>query len=154
VRIVVLDTGPFGLVTNPKASVSNDACRRWLRALLDASVAIVIPEIADYEVRRELLRGRKLGGIARLDQIRHDPGFTYLPISTEAMRLAASLWAEARRIGRPTADPHALDCDVILAAQAKTYAPDADDLTVATTNIGHHSLFLQAERWQDIPIVS
>ena len=31
------------------------------------------------------------------------------------MLRAAELWAQARRRGRPTADPKELDCDVILA---------------------------------------
>ncbi|MDB9527566.1 hypothetical protein PN498_16325 [Oscillatoria sp. CS-180] len=64
---IVLDTGPIGLVTNPRLSSQGVACNQWLQAHLKAGNRIVIPEIADYEIRRELLRARKKKGLARLD---------------------------------------------------------------------------------------
>jgi hypothetical protein len=48
---------------------------------------------------------------------------------------------------RPTADPQALDCDVILAAQAL-----AMGATVVTDNVGHLALFVEAKSWRDIPV--
>lgn len=66
------------------------------------------------------------------------------------MRCAAQFWAEARRAGRPTADPHALDADVILCAQARLAIDEQDDFVVATTNIAHLSLFVAAKLWSDI----
>ncbi len=66
--IVLLDTGPLGLVTNPRASAENQQSRQWLAMLLQSGVRVMIAEIADYEVRRELLRGRKARGIAHLDR--------------------------------------------------------------------------------------
>ena len=67
------------------------------------------------------------------------------------MLRAAELWAEARRRGRPTADPKELDCDVILAAQAGLIARGGDEPVIATTNVGHLALFADARTWQDIP---
>lgn len=64
------------------------------------------------------------------------------------------LWAQARNLGTPTADPKELDCDVLIAAQALDYqttqglAPG--ELVMATVNIGHHSRFLTAGLWQNI----
>jgi len=55
--IVLLDAGPLGMITNPKSSPENEACKNLLAALAYSGVEIVVPEIADYEVRRELLRG-------------------------------------------------------------------------------------------------
>ena len=56
-----------------------------------------MPEIADYEVRRELLRANKREGLARLDAL---VGLLeYLPITTAAMRQAALFWAQARQQG-------------------------------------------------------
>ncbi len=59
------------------------------------------------------------------------------------MREAASLWAEARRKGQPTADPQAIDADVILVAQAMTRCSDADDWIILTENVGHLARFAQ-----------
>ena len=66
------------------------------------------------------------------------------------MLLAAELWAEARRRGRPTADPKELDCDVVLAAQAGLIARAWDEPVIATTNVGHLTLFADARAWQEI----
>jgi len=51
-RIIVIDSGPLGYATNPRASAINDRCSQWLDALLANAEQVVIPEIADYEVRR------------------------------------------------------------------------------------------------------
>jgi predicted nucleic acid-binding protein len=111
--------------------------------LIVSGAQVFVPEIADYEVRRELLRVGKTQGIARLDLIKNTIG--YLPITTSIMLRAAKLWAEARRSGMPTADPKELDCDVILAAQALGIKG-----MVATENVGHLSRFVAARRWRDI----
>ena len=144
-RVILLDAGPLGMVTHPRA---NPDIVDWLKAMLYSGATIVVPEIADYEVRRELLRAKKAKGVKRLDQLKRTIG--YLPISTQAMLLAAELWAQARNQGYPTADDKALDADVILAAQASTLNDTGDDPVIATTNVGHLSRFAQADQWQDI----
>ena len=68
----------------------------------------------------------------------------YQPITTEIMLKAAELWANARKRGKPTADPKELDGDVILAAQAMEA-----DAVVVTENVGHLSLFVEAVRWDE-----
>ena len=65
------------------------------------------------------------------------------------MRRAAGFWASARSRGRPTAPDHALDGDVILAAQAAELAAGGDEV-VATTNVGHLSRFAAASRWNEV----
>ena len=107
---------------------------------------MLVPEIADYEVRRELIRARRVTGIGRLDAFIAQ--VEYLPIQTAAMRQAAVFWAEARLQGRPTAPDPALDADVILAAQATTL--DKADVVVATTNPRHLSRYVPAALWTDI----
>ena len=145
-RIVLLDAGPLGLVTSPKLSPQSMACNQWLQSLLLDGVHILVPEIADYEVRRELLRARKMKGVQRLDDLIEIVG--YLPLTTAVMRDAAELWAQVRQSGLPTADRHALDGDVILAAQARSIP--ADDVVVATTNVGHLARLVDAALWTDI----
>ena len=146
--VIVLDTGPLGLASNPKATPANDACRQWLDTLVAQGRRVVVPEIADYEARRELLRAGKTNGILRLDRMK--AALEYVPLTTPAMLLAADLWAQVRQQGQPTADIHALDGDVILCAQALTLGIAADNLVVATVNVGHLARFLTAKRWQDI----
>ena len=145
-RIIVLDSGPLGLVTNPGGSKEAAACGRWLLNAATGGAMVMVPEIADYEVRRELLRARRTAGIARLDALITQ--VEYLAITTSAMRQAATFWAEARQQGRPTAADPALDGDVILAAQAATLG--RVDVIVATTNSRHLSRFVPAELWSDI----
>jgi predicted nucleic acid-binding protein len=145
-QVIVLDTGPLGLATNPRMSPQATACLRWVQWALETGRHVVVPEIADYELRRELLRAEKRSGLARLDTLTQQ--LEYLPITTTTMRLAAKLWARTRQQGRPTADDRALDGDVILAAQVLT-SPYVDAV-VATTNVGHLALFVEAALWTDI----
>lgn len=147
-QAVLLDAGPLGLVTNPRRSPQSAACAAWLQSLVTAGVRVVIPEIADYEVRRELLRARKTAGIERLDAL---AGLLeYLPITTPAMRQAAAFWATARQQGQPTAGDQTIDGDMILAAQG--LAIGAAGVVIATTNVGHLSRFVTAKPWQDITV--
>jgi predicted nucleic acid-binding protein len=145
-RVIILDTGPLGLVTNPRLSSESVACAQWLQANVTAGNRVIIPEIADYEVRRELLRANKIKGIARLDDLAKF--LEYLPMTTTAMRQAAQLWAQARQQGQPTAGDKTIDGDMILVAQAMTLG--VPNVVIATTNVGHLSRFVAAELWQNI----
>ncbi len=91
-RIILLDAGPLGLVTNPRAATENHECNLWLQTQLRRGVRVLVPEIADYEVRRELLRAGKSRGLARLDALQQSIG--YIPLTTDVMRQAAAFWAQ------------------------------------------------------------
>ena len=145
-RTILLDSGPLGLVTNPNASEQATACGEWLAKASLHGARVLVPEIADYEVRRELLRARRVAGIARLDALIAQ--VEYLAITTSAMRQAAQFWAKARQRGRPTAADQAIDADVILAAQTATLR--LTNVIVATTNTKHLSRFVPAALWGDI----
>ena len=97
---------------------------------MTAGHRLIVPAIADYEVRRELERVGQRKGLA--------------------LRLAAKLWAQARHAGVPTADPKELDCDVLIAAQALTMGVPTADLVIATTNVGHLSRFVAADLWSNV----
>ena len=139
------------MVTNPRASEETTRCNLWLESLLSSGVTVAIPEIADYEVRRELLRANKTVGVQRLDALK--AVLDYLPITTPVMLRAAELWAEVRRQGKPTADDKSLDGDVILAAQALLAGAEADEVMIATTNVAHLALFVDAQVWERISSV-
>jgi predicted nucleic acid-binding protein len=130
--VVLLDAGPLGLVTNPRGLPEAAQSNQWLQSLLLKGVSVLVPEIADYEVRRELIRIGSKRAIAKLDQLKATIG--YLPITTDAMLQAAEFWAQARQQGKPTASDKALDADVILAAQSITLVAQGNQVTVATTN--------------------
>ncbi len=146
---VVLDSRPLGLITQrPGKSSEADACQKWLLELALNGWNVSLPEIVDYEVRRELTRSGKTASIVRLNTLITQ--VNYLPITTDAMRLAADLWAQARQGGWATADMQALDGDVILAAQALTLIPSPRSLVVATSNAAHLSRYLPAQEWTAI----
>jgi predicted nucleic acid-binding protein len=133
------------MVTHPQ---KNPEIKGWLRQLLQTSNVIKVPEITDYEVRRELLRANKAKGIQRLNLLKATLG--YIPINTEVMLKAAELWATARQQGKPTADHRSLDADVILAAQALLLCEEGRDVVIATTNVSHLERFVVAKLWDEI----
>jgi hypothetical protein len=148
-RIILLDAGLLGLLTLPKVQPEAARCDHWLQQCAVGDTLIGVPEIADFEVRRAL-RLRKERAIGRLDTLTGLRGIAYLPMTTADMRRAAEFWAMARQQGRPTDDPHGLDCDVVLAAQARSFLDRGHDVVVATTNVRHLSLFVPAAQWWTI----
>ncbi len=147
-RLIVLDSGPLGLLCNPKKTKVAEAAQRWLQSVYDMGVRVVVPEIADYEIRRELIRGGRSLSVLRLNRLKEL--LEYAPLTTAVMHQAAAFWAEARNTGRPTAPDPALDTDAILAAQALAVAQPDDDLVVATLNVGHVSRYVPARVWHEI----
>jgi predicted nucleic acid-binding protein len=150
-RVILLDAGPLGLITNPGGGDDATACKRWFERTLNEGTRVCVPAIADYEVRRELIRAKKHKGLQRLDELVRKLG--YIPLVEEAMRTAAEIWADARLKGRPTAPAKSLDADCLLAAQARTlpalnrlygWVPFTREewrqvikVAIATTNVGH-----------------
>ncbi len=137
---VLLDTGPLGRIAHPTASRE---IASWFVAIVRQGFEVIVPEIADYELRRNLILEGLSESVARLDDL--EQRVKYLPLSTAHMRKAAELWAEARKAGQPTADDKSLDGDVILAAQALSV-----EGVVATENVGHLARFCVAKHWKDV----
>jgi predicted nucleic acid-binding protein len=140
IEAIMLDAEPLGRIAHPHP---NPEITVWLERLLLFGIEVFIPEIADFELRRNLLLEGLNKSVERLDGLKKS--LTYLPLNTDVMLRAAELWAEARRQGKPTADPKELECDVILAAQAEQV-----NAVVVTENVGHLSLFVEARSWRDI----
>jgi len=156
-KIILLDSTPVGLITNPRKNEQAQQCQRWFDRHIYEEDTFILPEIVDYEIRRELLRANKLAGLEKLDRLKSR--IIYFSITTEIMIKAAELWADVRKKGNPTADNKALDGDVILAAQAIILQDGMllesdlaqDKVIVATGNKKHLSiLFANVENWQEI----
>lgn len=105
--IVVLDSTPVGLLCHPRNPPKAAECRQWLNDLLNAGHRVILPEIIDYETRREFLLTKQMISLQHLDVLAAK--LEYATLSTAVMRHAASLWAQVRLAGRPTAASHSLD---------------------------------------------
>lgn len=141
----VLDATPLSLFCHPNRRLPDvRELRAWVRRQVASGHEVYIPEIADYEVRRELLRAGRTEGLRRLDEAHTE--LLVLPLSGSMLRRAAEFWAQARNAGHPTAPPEALDADVILAAQA-----EAAGAVVVTANTRHVGRFVTARHWREIP---
>lgn len=150
---ILLDETPLSLLTRKTGHAQGDACKAWFLALEAAGHRFYVPEPADYELRRELLRAGQAASVARLNRFNAAEPDRCLPLTTADWRRGAVLWARARSSGRTTAPPEALDGDVLIAAQAETFLPAAQGLSarlVATANLGHLSALTQAALWSDI----
>jgi hypothetical protein len=148
ISLIALVTGPLGIVTKRGRIPEAGACRQWVAQMTRHGVSIIVPTIAYYEVRRELDRVNNAHGIRSLDAFCQAVPERYLPLSDTALKLACTLWAEARNRGTPTADPRELDCDVLIAAQVRELS--VSNLVIATTKVGHLSLFVKADLWTNI----
>jgi predicted nucleic acid-binding protein len=129
---VLLDTNVLGILCHRdrERAAALEERLASLQSMTGDPVELVVPELADFELRRKLLHIGARWSVAQLDRLAAN--LFYLPITTAIMRDAAQLWARARSQGTPTAPPHGLDGDVILAAQALSVQG-----TVATTNRKH-----------------
>lgn len=145
-KIIILDSTPLGLLTSPTRHQAASDCTAWLASHLSAGNRIYVPEIIDYEIRRELLRLNKQDSLDALDGIivRTD----YLAISSEMIQDAAHLWADIRRQGLPTAGDYDSDIDAILAAQARSLR--SADAIVATSNVRHMGRYVPSAPWETI----
>lgn len=110
----------------------------------------IVPCIADFEVRRELVRGNKQNGIQKLNLFNAAEPYRFLFLTDSALLLASDLWAKSRNAGTPTADPKELDCDVLIAAQALGMGLPESEFVIATVNVGHLAQFAPAKEWRDI----
>lgn len=149
-RILLLDSTPLGLACRRHGHTRGDACRRWLDTIRLSGNLVVIPEVVDFEIRRELIQRRARVGLRLLDSLAS--GLAYDPLTTPIMRKAAEFWADVRRRGLPTSGDESLDADSILAAHAALIGSPGDIVTIATSNARHLARFpgIDAQDWLSI----
>jgi hypothetical protein len=98
-HVLFLDSGPLGLITHPQRSAEVLAVTEWLSRCLLSGSQVIAPAIVYYELKRERLRVKKTFSSGRLEAfINATPG-PYVPLSDEALRLAAELWAKVAARG-------------------------------------------------------
>ena len=90
-RVIFLDTGPLGIITNPKKPIVTLNMLQWAAAHIRARNRIMVPAIADYEIRRELIRLGKQTGIISLNAWNSLPSDRYVPLTDSALQLASTL---------------------------------------------------------------
>jgi hypothetical protein len=149
--IVLLDSTPLGLLTHPTQDKEPLECKKWAKDLVLGGIQIAIPQIIDYELRRELIRIRKDRSIQQLNTIKQTFPVAY--VTEEVTTKAAQLWAWAHNTGQQTAHKKSIDIDVILAAQAIVLAKEQEDyVVIATGNVKHLARYTPAMLWENITI--
>jgi hypothetical protein len=152
--IVWLDSGIIGLVTNPHKKGEARACENWMLGLAARGVYVVSSSLCDYEVRRNLIlestRTGNYSGLNNLDEI--TAVVSFLSVTDESLKMAATLWAQSKLSGTPTANDSSLDADLIICAQWRILAAQQPGQMsiIATTNVKHLGRFATVGRWQDI----
>lgn len=150
--LVLLDSKPLGMATNPNATEEATECSEWLEGLLAKGIEVRVPEIIDYELRRELVRANKIRSVKKLDSLGESIG--YIPVDTDTLRKAAELWAMVRNLGKQTASELALDIDCILAAQAIKISGENEETIIATIDVDdltrYNTPTVTAMLWSDV----
>ncbi len=122
---LLLDSGILSRIVRPEIEENKQVSEVFLRLVADPRFEPCVPEIVDYELRRKLIhlgyrrhqaRAWAREALSPLDEI---VTVGYIPLTTDTMRLAATLWAQTRSEGRLRGPEDSLDVDVILAAQAR-----------------------------------
>ncbi len=149
-RYVPLDTGIIGLLCSSPMIQEVADCRAWIYRMIAIKTSVVLPDVTVYEARREMIRAGATVKLTRLGDLLKV--FGRAPVTPDAWQKADEFWALVRSAGRPTADPHALDGDAILAGVAATIGARGDVVTIATSNVGHLATFpgIDARRWEAI----
>jgi hypothetical protein len=101
-----------------------------------------------------ILKKEVAPGIKSLESLKADGFLEFLPVSTEALDLAAKLWARASTSGQTTRDEKDIDIDIIISAQYQLLKDEfpGQQVIVATTNLKHLSIFCEAAHWRDIKL--
>jgi len=146
---LLLDSSILSCVLRPEVAENRPVATAILRVLEDPRYEIIVPEIIDYELRRKLLHMGHHRHQARrwakeaLDLLDELVAVGYLPLTTNAMRMAATLWAQTRAKGESRGPEESLDVDVILAAQARQAAG-----RVVTANERHFKHLVEVFDWR------
>lgn len=152
--IVFLDTNILGKLANPNKLPEALECQAWFERMFARGVYLVSSELCFYEVKRGLILSVQSGGTTRgIEKLMElAPFIEFFEVDRSVVELAAELWARGRLRGQPTADEKNIDIDTIIMAHWQLLADNfpGQNVTIATTNVRHLSLFAEAKEWQNI----
>ena len=156
--IVILDSNILTLLVTPideklsedeKLTKEIHQCTKWFERLLSKGARIIVSDICDYELRRELIR-IKSKSVQELDNLRDLIEFK--SVTFAVLEKAAELWAEARYLSQSNKIKENIDVDCILAAQwclLKEQYPGRK-VIIATKNIKDFQRGTDCDVWQNI----
>jgi predicted nucleic acid-binding protein len=149
-HIVLLDSGPVGLLAVPGEHGAGGEARRWLGDLLASGATILVADVVAFEVRRELKRRKATAKLARLELALLGVGRA--EHTAAAWVRAEDLWALVRQDRLPTAPDEALDGDCLLGATVAALGAEDDQVEIATMNVRHFDRFpgVVAREWREI----
>lgn len=158
--IVVLDTNILGVLATPNDSESLERegesrevyyCTEWLYRLLSKGAQVVIPNICDYEIRRELIRISS-SSVEELNNLRES--LDCYEVTFDVLEEAAEIWAESRKISQPNTQKENIDVDCIVAACCRVLERENSGRVVilATKNIKDFQRTTNCALWQDIGV--
>ena len=67
-RVIVLGSSPLGLGASPIRSPEVERINLWAERKALAGTHLIVPAIADYDVRRELVRLQRTRSLVHLNQ--------------------------------------------------------------------------------------
>lgn len=159
--LLVLDTGPLGLLTNPNKTEKPEACRHWFENMAQNGARVAVPQTSYEEVCIGIQHAHTVHGIDRLNKFVNEVYDRNLWIATnrvvtmEAERLQES----TKTRGKMTGDPNELNPDCKIAAACKLAPQLLDDIpqgtrcVVVTDNIKHYKqIEVECYKWQDLTV--
>jgi toxin FitB len=107
--LIILDSAPLAFFCNPK---NRNDYKKFSNFVKSLNFSIGVPEIIDYELRRNLELENFQKSISLLSRFQQRRQFIWL--ESEDLIRAAELWAWCRKKGSPTTENKGIDIDVIL----------------------------------------
>lgn len=139
-HLILLDSAPLGYLCNPR---NIEKTRFFKNKLKDLEVILYLPEIIDYELRRNLELEGFSKSINLLDQFRQRHQILWL--ESDDFLKAAELWSWCRKEGYATTENKGIDIDVILVSQALSQLRNFYKVIILTADIGDLSIFCELE---------
>lgn len=134
----LLDTNTIECVLE-KREDAHTRIKQRLQAVLRQNAEVLMSPVVFYELARLLYKKKAKKQLASLEELANL--FNWRDFNKTTWESGARLWANCRRVGKPTGE--GIDADVLIAAQAQEH-----NAVVVTNNIRHFQyLGVNYESW-------